>query len=81
MKFYIDELSFYTQKPMIYLINMSSADFKNKYNPWLPKIQKWIDKNARGSAMILYSATYEAEYLFSKQQQLTDQTQTKPEMR
>lgn len=37
-----------TAKPVIYLVNMSEADYIKKGNKWLPKIKKWIDENGGG---------------------------------
>jgi ribosome-binding ATPase YchF (GTP1/OBG family) len=43
-----------TTKPMIYLINMSKADYTRKKNKWLPKIKSWIDEHG-GGIMIPFS--------------------------
>lgn len=33
---------FLTAKPIVYLINLSEADYIRKKNKWLAKIAKWI---------------------------------------
>jgi obg-like ATPase 1 len=51
---------FITTKPVVYLVNLSKADFINKKNKWLPKIQEWVQKNG-GGAIIPFSAEFEVE--------------------
>lgn len=34
--------SFLTAKPIVYLVNISDEDYKKKKNKWLPKINEWI---------------------------------------
>jgi len=49
---------FLTAKPVVYLVNMSEADYKRKGNKWLAKIQEWVTKNNAGP-IIPFSAEYE----------------------
>ncbi|CAO3619512.1 unnamed protein product [Mucor hiemalis] len=57
----INTLHLITAKPVIYLANLSKADFLRKKNKWLAKIKDWIDKNSPGDVMIPYSGSYENE--------------------
>lgn len=50
---------------MIYLVNLSSSDYKKKKNKWLPKIAEWVKGNVNGQ-IIPYSADFEKE-LFDNQ--------------
>lgn len=34
--------SFLTSKPIVFLVNISEEDYKKKKNKWLPKINEWI---------------------------------------
>lgn len=54
---------FLTAKPMIYLINLSEADYIKKKNKWLLKIKEWIDANDAGALAILFSGTLEAKLI------------------
>ena len=40
---------FLTAKPIIYIINLSEADYIRKKNKWLAKIAKWINENGGGT--------------------------------
>lgn len=44
---------------MIYLVNLSEADFKRKKNKWLAKIKEWVDKNDPGAQIIPFSGAFE----------------------
>ncbi|KAF9166544.1 hypothetical protein DFQ26_007616 [Actinomortierella ambigua] len=51
-----------TAKPMIYLVNISEHDYLNMHktpNPWIAKIQAWIDKNHPGDLLIPFSGSFE----------------------
>lgn len=50
--------SYLTAKPIVYLVNISEEDYKKKKNPWLPKISKWILEHG-GGPMVPFSAEYE----------------------
>lgn len=50
--------SYLTAKPIVYLVNISEEDYHKKRNPWLPKIQKWINEHG-GGPMVPFSAEYE----------------------
>jgi len=52
---------FITSKPMVYLVNLSVKDYIRKKNKWLPEIKKHIDEHDPGSALIPYSAAFEAK--------------------
>lgn len=54
---------FITSKPMIYLVNLSEADFIRKKNKWLPKIKEYVDKNDPGAMIIPFSAGFEQHLL------------------
>eukprot|EP01101_Sappina_pedata_P000630 TRINITY_DN10829_c0_g1_i1.p1 TRINITY_DN10829_c0_g1~~TRINITY_DN10829_c0_g1_i1.p1 ORF type:complete len:403 (+),score=244.19 TRINITY_DN10829_c0_g1_i1:49-1257(+) len=51
---------FLTSKPVIYLINMSEADYISKKNRWLMKIKTWVDANDAGAVMIPMSVALES---------------------
>lgn len=48
-----------TSKPVVYLLNMSEAEFIKRKNKWLPKIKQFVDENDPGATVIPYSAPYE----------------------
>lgn len=48
-----------TAKPVIYLVNLSEADYERKKNKWLPKIKEWIDANNPGDPLIPFSVALE----------------------
>lgn len=54
---------FLTAKPMIYLINLSEADYIKKKNKWLVKIKEWIDANDQGALAIPFSGSLEAKLI------------------
>jgi len=56
----INPLFLLTAKPVIFLINMSEADYIRKKNPWLGKIKQWIDAHGGGS-IIPFCGALEAE--------------------
>jgi len=45
----LNPLYLLTAKPVIYLINLSEADYIRKKNKWLIKIKQWIDAHGGGS--------------------------------
>lgn len=47
-----------TTKPMIYLVNLSQADYVRKKNKWLAKIHQWIQANG-GGTLIPISVEFE----------------------
>mmetsp|Transcript_48783 Transcript_48783/g.74240 ORF Transcript_48783/g.74240 Transcript_48783/m.74240 type:complete len:85 (+) Transcript_48783:627-881(+) len=60
----VNKYLFLTTKPVIYLVNLSEADFKRKKNKWLPKIAEWIkDPNNVEGPIIPYSADFEKKIL------------------
>ena len=48
-----------TSKPVVYLLNMSEAEYIKRKNKWLPKIKQWVDANDPGATVIPYSAPFE----------------------
>jgi len=50
-----------TQKPVVYLVNLSAAHFVKKKNKWLMKIFNWIKEHG-GGPMIPFSVEWEEEY-------------------
>jgi obg-like ATPase 1 len=55
-----EKTSLITTKPVVYLANLSKADFIRKKNKWLPKIHAWIQEHGGGS-LIPFSVEYEQE--------------------
>lgn len=49
-----------TAKPMIFLVNMSPADYIKQKNKWLVKIKKWVDEKGK-QPIIPFSAKLETE--------------------
>jgi len=49
-----------TAKPVVYLINMSEADFIKKKNKWLPKIKQWVDSKG-GEPIVPFSGALESK--------------------
>ena len=54
----LNDMLFFTAKPVIYLINISTPNFQKKKNKWLIKIKTWINENCPG-IMIPFSVSYE----------------------
>ncbi|KAI7856314.1 GTP-binding protein YchF [Circinella umbellata] len=60
----INTLHLLTAKPMIYLCNVSEDDYlQGGKNPWLPKIQNWVDDNNPGDMVIPLSVALESKLL------------------
>ena len=55
---YLNQHSYLTAKPIVFLVNISAADYKKKQNKWLPKIAAWIKEHG-GGPMIPFSAEFE----------------------
>jgi obg-like ATPase 1 len=53
-----EKFHFITTKPVIYLINLSQADYVRKKNKWLPKIHQWVTSHG-GGVMIPFSVEFE----------------------
>jgi obg-like ATPase 1 len=70
----LNEHLFLTAKPIVFLVNLSSKDFKRKGNKWLVKIQEWVTANG-GGTIIPYSAEFEKEEIEKKEKA----TETKEE--
>ncbi len=58
----INKLFLFTTKSIVYLVNISKADFETKKNKWLVKIKQYVDENCPGK-MIPFSVEYEQEIL------------------
>lgn len=54
----LNQHSYLTAKPIVFLVNISEDHYKKKKNPWLPKIAKWISEHG-GGPMIPFSAEFE----------------------
>ncbi|KAH6562070.1 hypothetical protein BASA50_004196 [Batrachochytrium salamandrivorans] len=57
-----EKMSLITTKPIVYLVNMSKADYLRKKNKWLMKIRTWIDAHG-GGVMIPFSVEFEQEWV------------------
>ena len=55
-----EKMQLITTKPIVYLANMSSADFIKKKNKWLSKIHAWIQSHG-GGVLIPFSVEFEQE--------------------
>ncbi len=53
-------MSLITTKPVVYLANLSKADYIRKKNKWLPKIHAWIQAHG-GGVLIPFSVQFEQE--------------------
>ncbi|KAG2446746.1 hypothetical protein HYH02_008307 [Chlamydomonas schloesseri] len=49
-----------TTKPVVYLVNLSAADFMRKKNKWLAKIHAWIQEHG-GGVLIPFSVEWESK--------------------
>ncbi|GIL53329.1 hypothetical protein Vafri_8952 [Volvox africanus] len=49
-----------TTKPVVYLVNLSAADFVRKKNKWLAKIHAWIQEHG-GGVLIPFSVEWESK--------------------
>ncbi|KAF9916976.1 hypothetical protein BX616_002267 [Lobosporangium transversale] len=56
----INPLRLLTAKPVIYLVNLSEADYIRKKNKWLAKIHAWIQENNPGDVLIPFSGVLES---------------------
>eukprot|EP01055_Gregarina_sp_Pseudo9_P001325 Gregarina_sp_Pseudo_9__1324@NODE_1887_length_1275_cov_13_839806_g1751_i0_p1_GENE_NODE_1887_length_1275_cov_13_839806_g1751_i0NODE_1887_length_1275_cov_13_839806_g1751_i0_p1_ORF_typecomplete_len400_score128_48YchFGTPase_C/PF06071_13/5_9e02YchFGTPase_C/PF06071_13/4_7e39MMR_HSR1/PF01926_23/7_5e28MMR_HSR1/PF01926_23/7_1e03FeoB_N/PF02421_18/1_5e07FeoB_N/PF02421_18/5_7e02Roc/PF08477_13/0_063Roc/PF08477_13/4_1e02AAA/PF00004_29/0_056MnmE_helical/PF12631_7/0_064DUF87/PF01935_17/0_15DUF87/PF01935_17/5_8e0 len=56
----LNDHQFLTAKPVVYLVNLSQADFMRQKNKWLAKIHKWVQDNLPGP-IIPFSAEFEAK--------------------
>ncbi len=57
---FLNNHTFLTAKPVVYLVNLSEKDYKNKKNKYLPKITKWISEHG-GGPIIPFSADFETK--------------------
>ncbi|GLC33616.1 hypothetical protein PLESTM_000092200 [Pleodorina starrii] len=54
-----------TTKPVVYLVNLSAADFMRKKNKWLAKIHNWIQEHG-GGVLIPFSVEWESRLWFTR---------------
>lgn len=54
----LNDMLFFTAKPVIYLVNISTPNFQKKKNKWLLKIKNWINEKCPG-LMIPFSVSFE----------------------
>ncbi|KAJ3355872.1 hypothetical protein HDU83_002520 [Entophlyctis luteolus] len=55
-----EKMSLITTKPVVYLVNLTKADYIRKKNKWLAKIHAWIQKHG-GGVLIPFSVEFEQE--------------------
>jgi len=58
---YLNDLLLLTAKQVIYLVNLSQADYVRKKNKWLVKIKAWVDSHEKHPVIIPYSADFELQ--------------------
>lgn len=58
---YINSLQLLTAKPLVYLCNISTLEYFQQNNPWIPKIERWIQQHTPESTLITYSGEFETE--------------------
>ncbi|KAI9350209.1 P-loop containing nucleoside triphosphate hydrolase protein [Obelidium mucronatum] len=56
-----EKMRFITTKPIVYLANMTKADYIRKKNKWLAKIHAWIQSHG-GGVLIPFSVEFEQGY-------------------
>ena len=56
---FLNDMLLLTAKQVIYLVNLSQADYVRKKNKWLVKIKQWVDAHEKHSVIIPYSADFE----------------------
>uniref|UniRef100_A0A0R3RZY7 Obg-like ATPase 1 n=1 Tax=Elaeophora elaphi TaxID=1147741 RepID=A0A0R3RZY7_9BILA len=52
-----------TTKPIVYLVNLSDADYIRKKNKWLSKIKTWLDEKDPHAVCIPFSGTLELKLM------------------
>ena len=57
---FINSLQLLTTKPIVYLVNLSEADFIRKKNKWLPKIAEWVKAHG-GEPVLPVSGVFESK--------------------
>lgn len=58
----LNGLNLLTAKPVVFLVNISTKNFKMQQNKWFKAIKEWVTSNSAGDPVIPYSATFEQEY-------------------
>lgn len=59
---HLNNNTFLTAKPVVYIVNISEDDYVKKKNKYLPKVQKWISEHG-GGPMIPFSANFEKKVI------------------
>lgn len=57
---YLNERQLLSAKPVVYLINLSPADYQRKKNKWLLKISEWVNAHG-GGKLIPFSGALESQ--------------------
>jgi obg-like ATPase 1 len=58
----LNGLNLLTAKPVVFLVNISTANFTKQQNKWFKAIKEWVAANSAGDPVIPYSATFEQSY-------------------
>jgi len=58
----INEALLLSSKPVVYLANLSKADYLRQKNKWLGPMKQWIAEQSPGSTLIPFSILVEEEY-------------------
>jgi len=81
---YLNEYQLLTAKPVIYLINMSPADYFKQKNKWLTKILNHLEKKESKPKIIPFSAAFESKYAAlkdeSEKKKLLEENKTKSQI-
>ncbi|KAJ4455002.1 putative Ribosome-binding ATPase YchF [Paratrimastix pyriformis] len=59
---FVNSFTLLTAKPVVFLVNLSSADYVRKRNRWLAPIKQWVDSHCPGETLIPFSAPFETEW-------------------
>jgi len=57
--------NYLTAKQVVYVINLSEADFVRQKNKWLPKVHKYITECDPGAPLVPFCATFEEKIVHS----------------
>jgi len=58
----LNEALLLSAKPVVYLANLSKADYLRQKNKWLAPMKQWIAEHSPGSTLIPFSILVEEEY-------------------
>eukprot|EP00818_Percolomonas_sp_WS_P006370 CAMPEP_0117445106 /NCGR_PEP_ID=MMETSP0759-20121206/5613_1 /TAXON_ID=63605 /ORGANISM="Percolomonas cosmopolitus, Strain WS" /LENGTH=397 /DNA_ID=CAMNT_0005237249 /DNA_START=41 /DNA_END=1234 /DNA_ORIENTATION=+ len=60
---YLNRWQLLSAKPVIYLVNMSPKDYKDKTNTWYPKIEQYVEEQSEGiDKVVAFSAEMESKF-------------------